>query len=47
MHPYDHSSQDLETAQAPSVDEWMLQKAVVHLHDGILHRSKKEGTLTF
>ena len=30
--------------QCPSVDEW-VKKAVVHLHDGILHCRKKEGTL--
>ena len=29
----------------PSVDEWI--KTIVHLHDGILHSSKKEEILTF
>ena len=29
----------------PSVGEWI--KKLVHLHNGILHSSRKEGTLTF
>ena len=31
--------------KCPSVDEWI--KTMVHLHDGILHSRKKEGTPTF
>ena len=50
-HPYVHSrviynSQDLETAQVP-VSKREDQKTVVHLHTGILHSRKKEGTPTF
>ena len=31
--------------QCPSVDEWI--KKLVHLHNGIIHSGKKEGTPTF
>ena len=31
--------------KCPSVDEWV--KKLVHLHNGILHSRKKEGTPTF
>ena len=31
--------------KCPSVDEWI--KTLVHLHDGILHSRRKEGTPTF
>ena len=33
--------------KCPSVDEEIKKKTMVHLHNGILHRSKKEGILTF
>ena len=51
MHPYVHcsiiyNSQDLETAQVPT-NRRVNKKAVVHLHNGILHISKKGGVLTF
>ena len=51
MHTYIHSSaiynsQDLETAQVP-ISRRMDKKAVVHLYNGILHSSKKEGIITF
>ena len=50
MHPYVHGSiiyngQDLEAARV-SISRWVDEKAVVHLHNGILHGFKKEGTLT-
>ena len=32
--------------KCPSVDEW-IKKAVVHLHNGVLCSSKKEGIPTF
>ena len=40
MHPYvlcsvTHNSQDLEAAQVP-ISRWVDNKAVVHLHNGIL-----------
>ena len=51
MHPYVHSSavynsQDLEIAQVP-IRRRADKEPVVHLHDGILRSSKKEGTVTF
>ena len=51
MHPYVQSSviynsQDLETASMP-ISKWVDKKAVLHLHNGILHSGKKEWTLTF
>ena len=51
MHPYVHCSviyncQDLEAAQV-SISRWVDKKAMVHLHNGILLGSKKEGNLTF
>ena len=50
-HPYAHcrviyNSQDLETAQMP-ISRRVAKKALVHLHNEILHRCKKEGNLTF
>ena len=33
--------------KGPSVDQWIKKKAVIHLHNGILCSSKKEGSLTF
>ena len=51
MHPYDHCSiiyngQELEAAQV-SISRWEDKKALVHLHNGILLGSKKQGSLTF
>ena len=51
MSPNAHSSTTynslvLETAYVPS-SKWVDQKAVVHLHNGILQSREKEGTLTF
>ena len=47
MHPYVlYNSQDLEAAQVPS-SRRVAKKAVVHLHNGILHSSKNKGKLTF
>ena len=48
MHLYVHSStiynsQVLETALVP-ISNLVDQKTVVHLHNGILHSRKKEGT---
>ena len=36
----------LETAYLP-ISKWVDQKTVVHLHNGILRRRKKEGTPIF
>ena len=49
--PHVHSStifnsQNLETTLVP-ISKWADRKAVVHLHNGILHSRKKEGTPTF
>ena len=46
MHPYVHcsviyNSQDMEVTQLP-ISRWVEKKAVVHLHNGILHNSKKK-----
>ena len=51
MHPRVHGSviynrQDLEAAQV-SISRWVDEKAVVHLHNGILLSYKKEGSRTF
>ena len=32
--------------QCPSVDQW-IEKALVHLHNGIVRSSKSKETLTF
>ena len=50
MHPYVHrsliyNSQDVEAAQVP-ISRCVDEKAVVHLHSGILLGHKKEGNLT-
>ena len=41
-----YNSQDLETAQVP-ISRWVGKKTVVHLHNGMLRKSKEEGILTF
>ena len=51
MYHYDHCSiiyngQELEAAQV-SISRWEDKKALVHLHNGILLGSKKQGSLTF
>ena len=51
MHPYVHSgaiynSKVLETAYVP-ISKRVDQRTVVHLHNGISHSRKKEGTPTF
>ena len=48
MHSYHssiiYSSQGLEIAQVP-ISREVDENAVVHLHKGILHSCKREGTL--
>ena len=40
-----YNSQVLEATEVP-ISKWMDEKAVVHLHNGILLSRKREGTLT-
>ena len=51
MHSYAqcsviYNSQDLEAAQVPT-GKWVDTKAVVYLHNGILHGHKKDVDFTF
>ena len=50
MHPNVHSStiynsQVLKATKVP-ISQWLDQKTMVHLHNGILHSRKKEGAPT-
>ena len=51
MHTYIHysiiyNSQDMEAAQVP-ISRWVDNKAVLHLHNGILLSHKKNEILLF
>ena len=51
MHTYIHysiiyNSQDMEAAQVP-ISRWVDNKAVLHLHNGILLSHKKKKSLPF